>query len=104
YLREHPNISISFISGANENRMRGVRLHTYREPGGEHWTAMRERGLAVHRIITRLHEQGERFDAVLAHMPFGDGLYLRTVLPTTPAVAPSGFLPPPPREHVRVLA
>jgi len=87
YLREHPNISISFVSGANENRMRGVRLHTYREPGGEHWTAMRERGLAVHRIITRLHEQGERFDAVLAHMPFGDGLYLRTVLPTTPLLA-----------------
>jgi glycosyltransferase involved in cell wall biosynthesis len=87
HLRRSRDVSLTFISGENQNRMRGIRLLAYRQPNGEHLSSMRERGLAVYRIIARLLEQGERFDAVLAHLPFGDALYLRSVLPDTPFLA-----------------
>jgi hypothetical protein len=87
YLRRSPRIAITFISADNNNRVRGVRLLTYPEPRGDHWTCLQARGLAVHRIIARLLKGGEHFDAVLAHSPSGDALYVRSVLPRTPFLA-----------------
>ena len=86
HLRERPDVAITFISGPTPNHLQRVRLFTYPALKVSGWAVFHERGLAVQRIIAKLLHKGENFDAVLAHLPFGDALYLRNVLPRVPFI------------------
>ena len=87
HLRMSPWMDLTFVSGPSRNRLHGIRLHMYREIQSKGWPAYHERGVAVSRMVSKIVQTDGEFDLVFAHLPFGDALYLRGVMPRTGFIA-----------------